>query len=160
MSRTDTTLAAHPAPDAHAPQRHVWVYGTLRQGGSNDIAGQTPAPMALVGHARMQGWLFDLGRYPGLVWPDCAAPAPAWGLPVWVSGEVWAISLALERRLDEIESLYPEQHDEYFKRQRQVRLANGRVLSCIVYEINPAYVRQASLIASGDWIAHAAAKRP
>jgi gamma-glutamylcyclotransferase (GGCT)/AIG2-like uncharacterized protein YtfP len=157
MSRSASlsqNLSAEETTDVGAA-RHVWVYGTLRRGGSNDIERQVPPPLALVGAARMQGWLFDLGRYPGLLWPGAAVPEPAWGPPVWVTGEVWAIGPALEQRLDEIEALYPEQTDEYFKRQRSVRLHGGAVLDCIVYEINPAYVSGLPLVPGGDWIAHA-----
>jgi gamma-glutamylcyclotransferase (GGCT)/AIG2-like uncharacterized protein YtfP len=64
---------------------------------------------------------------------------------------VYEISAALETKLDAIESEYPAQADEYFKRDITVQV-NGSALACIVYEINPAYVADKSVIASGDWV--------
>ena len=67
-----------------------------------------------------------------------------------VVGEVYEIEPALERKLDEIEMLYPEQTDEYFKREIPV-LVGSCVLDCLIYEINPAYVKERPLILGGDW---------
>lgn len=50
-----------------------------------------------------------------------------------VTGEVYVITPALERKLDEIEELYPQQTDEYFKRTVVVQI-DERAISCIVYE--------------------------
>ena len=46
--------------------RHVFVYGTLRRGGDNDITRLHPVPV-WVGAATIKGVLYDLGRYPGVV---------------------------------------------------------------------------------------------
>ena len=48
------------------PTRHVFVYGTLRRGEQRDINLLTPAPRWL-GSASVEGVLYDLGEYPGLV---------------------------------------------------------------------------------------------
>lgn len=74
----------------------VFVYGTLKRGGSNHalLAGQTlagPARLA-AGHA-----LYSLGEYPGLV----ADPASR----DRVTGEIWAVDAAALARLDELEGL-------------------------------------------------------
>ncbi|MBC8010614.1 MAG: gamma-glutamylcyclotransferase [Burkholderiales bacterium] len=80
-----------------APRPHlVFVYGTLKRGGSNHalLAGQTyvgPARLA-PGHA-----LYSLGEYPGLV----ADPAS----PDRVTGEIWAVDTAGLAALDELEGL-------------------------------------------------------
>ena len=66
-------------------------------------------------------------------------------------GRLDAIQPALERKLDEIEMIYPQQRDEYFKRDIKVTVG-GQKLDCIVYEINPAYVQDKPVIASGDWV--------
>lgn len=72
----------------------VFVYGTLKRGGSNHhfMAGQ-----AFVGAASTASGftLFDLGGYPGLV------PAP--GRAEGVSGEVWLVDDACLARLDQLE---------------------------------------------------------
>jgi gamma-glutamylcyclotransferase (GGCT)/AIG2-like uncharacterized protein YtfP len=120
-------------------QRHVFVYGTLRRGDDNDITLLEPAPRFL-GQAQIAGRMFHLGRYPGVLLGGEAA----------VQGEVYAISAELERTLDEIEELYPQQTNEYFKRELGV-LVGGMSVNCIVYEINPIYAHGMPLIASGDW---------
>lgn len=120
--------------------RFVFVYGTLRRGDDNDINRLSPAPV-FVGNAVVRGQLFHLGRYPGMLL----------GGDKDVVGEVYAITPALERTLDEIEELYPQQTDEYFKRDISVRV-EGQTLPCIVYEINPRYTAGKPMIQSGDWV--------
>lgn len=120
--------------------RHVFVYGTLRRGEANDINRLQPTPR-FVGAARIQGEMFHLGRYPGVVL----------GSPGWVVGEVYAITPALEQQLDVIEEVYPQQTDEYVKREVPVPV-DGKVLMCLVYEINPHYTKGRPRIATGDWV--------
>lgn len=126
-------------PAAMAP-RCVFVYGTLRRGGINDINRLRPAPR-FVGAAQIQGVLYHLGNYPGMTL----------GGNDWVQGEVYAIEPALEDVLDEIEDLGANPTDEYFKRETVVRV-QGRACACLVYEINPRYVTTATPIAHGDWM--------
>ena len=121
-------------------QRHVFVYGTLRRGDDNDITRLSPAPQ-FVGEARITGLMYHLGAYPGVTLQSGGT----------VVGEVYAIEPALEQQLDEIEQIYPQQADEYFKRDIPVQVG-GRTVSCLVYEINPAYVANRPVIASGDWV--------
>ncbi len=123
-------------------KRLVFVYGTLRRGGSNDINLRQPTPVYL-GRASITGMLFDLGPYPGLA---LGASRDA----VAVVGEVYAISPALEDNLDVLEGLLPEPSGEYAK--RLVQTMDG--VACIVYEINPLRVQACPAIQSGDWIAH------
>lgn len=127
------------------PVTHVFAYGTLRRGQANDITRLLPPP-AWLGVAEVAGTLYDLGAYPGVVLGGASR----------VRGEVYAISAELERRLDEIECLYPEQTDEYFKRVLAVpvSVAGGgvSVTDCICYEYNPRHLRGAPVIASGDWL--------
>ena len=130
-------------PPAHPTMRHVFVYGTLRRGGDNDITRLMPVPR-FVGPAMVSGHMYDLGTYPGVILAEEGAATD-------VVGEVYAIEPELERVLDEIEELYPQQRDEYFKRHISVQ-AGGLGLTCIVYEINPTYVTGKPLIASGDWL--------
>lgn len=120
--------------------RHAFVYGTLRRGDDNDINRLRPPP-EFVGEARIKGRMFHLGRYPGVLLGGARE----------VVGEVYAISAELERVLDEIEELYPQQTNEYFKRELSVEVA-GRHIWCIVYEINPEVVEGKPEIASGDWV--------
>ncbi|MDP4074561.1 gamma-glutamylcyclotransferase [Acidovorax sp. A1169] len=130
-------------PDAShlpGPLRCVFVYGTLRKGGSNDITRLLPAPR-FVGMARLAGTLYHLGAYPGLLL----------GGAVDVVGEVYAIEPALEQRLDGIEEIHGRPDDEYFKRELTLPVA-GLLVDCLVYEINPDRVTAAARIEGGDWM--------
>ncbi len=127
-------------PQASTMPRHAFVYGTLRRGDDNDITRLTPAPR-WVGEARIAGTMYHFGRYPGVVLGGTAQ----------VLGEVYEICAQLERVLDEIEELYPQQTNEYFKRDISVQVGQ-RMVDCIVYEINPALVAGKPVIASGDWV--------
>lgn len=120
--------------------RHVFVYGTLRRGEANDINRLQPAPR-FVGVARIPGEMFHLGRYPGVIL----------GGPGWVQGEVYAITSALEQQLDVIEEVYPQQADEYFKREVPVTVGT-QVIDCLLYEINPRYTQGRPRIVGGDWV--------
>jgi len=121
-------------------ERHVFVYGTLRRGQTNDINRLLPAPR-YVGQAVVSGVLCHLGAYPGVL----LGPGGA------VTGEVYAIAPALERVLDEIEGILPRRSNEYFRRELRVTVG-GRQLDCLVYEINPACVEGKPVIAGGDWV--------
>jgi gamma-glutamylcyclotransferase (GGCT)/AIG2-like uncharacterized protein YtfP len=120
--------------------RHVFVYGTLRRGGINDINRLHPAPL-FVGATQVRGRLYHLGSYPGMML----------GGDEWVQGEVYAIDPALEPILDEIEDLGSHPTDEYVKRQIQVDM-EGRTLQCLVYEINPRYAIPRLRVPGGDWL--------
>jgi gamma-glutamylcyclotransferase (GGCT)/AIG2-like uncharacterized protein YtfP len=121
-------------------ERLFFVYGTLRRGDDNDITRLQPAPR-WVGAASIKGVMYHLGGYPGV----------ALGGDTDVVGEVYAVGTALEAQLDAIESEYPAQADEYFKRDIAVWV-DGQKLACHVYEINPSYVVGKPVIASGDWV--------
>jgi gamma-glutamylcyclotransferase (GGCT)/AIG2-like uncharacterized protein YtfP len=125
-----------------APARHVFVYGTLRRGGRNDINRLAPAP-EYVGMGEVQGVLYHFDWYPGLTVGGEEA--------VTVVGEVYRISPELEAILDRIEQIVPGADSEYFKREIDIAV-NGSTMSCLVYEINPARVRGRQAIGHGDWI--------
>lgn len=141
------------------PVRHVFVYGTLRQGEARDINRLLPAPR-WVGTARVSGVLYHLGAYPGIVL----------GAQGWIQGEVYAISAELERQLDEIEEVWPQQSGEYAKREVMVQVdgancrnpaaqsnAAGEIVGqvrCILYEIAPDRIIGMPVILGGDWVRH------
>ena len=122
-----------------APVRHVFVYGTLRAGGSNDIARFSPAPQRIADGV-IAGTLYDLGAYPGAVL----------GGEGRVQGEIYRITPALEAQLDVLEEVRSDDCGEYIKREVDVRVA-GAALCCLVYEIHPDRIAGRSAIASGDW---------
>jgi gamma-glutamylcyclotransferase (GGCT)/AIG2-like uncharacterized protein YtfP len=126
---------------------HVFVYGTLRRHGRNDIARYRPAPV-FVAEASIAGTLYDLGAYPGVVLGGAGR----------VKGEVYRIEPAVEAALDLLEEVAQDDSGEYIK--REVRVALGaQWLDCLVYEIHPTRIAGHPVIAGGDWIAHAADKR-
>lgn len=127
-------------PQPPAEPRHVFVYGTLRRGGVNDIHRYAPPPR-FVGTARIEGVMHHLGAYPGVRLQPGA----------WVEGEVYAIAPPVEALLDVLEMVAPEPTGEYFKRELPVDV-DGRRLSCIVYEISPGHSAGKPVIPSGDWM--------
>ena len=144
-----------------SPERHVFVYGTLRRGEQRDINLLHPAPR-WVGSGSIRGALYDLGTYPGVVL-DAGAVKGTGGA---VRGEVYAITPALELVLDEIEEVWPQQTGEYTKREVAVPLDNPHadlpghetcspfVITCLVYDIDAARSKGRVLIAGGDWVEH------
>jgi len=133
------------APAVRTPE-HVFVYGTLRRGGRNDIARFRPDPIH-VADAAIAGTLYDLGAYPGLVLNGRGR----------VLGEIYRIEPEVEAALDVLEEVADDDSGEYIKRRVTVD-AGTRQFECLVYEIHPARIGGQAVIGSGDWIAHAAAK--
>lgn len=124
------------------PARHVFVYGTLRRGGRNDINRLRPAP-EYVGMGEVRGVLYHIDWYPGLTLGGEEA--------VTVVGEVYRITPELEAVLDAIEQIVPGGDSEYFKREVDISV-DGQPLPCLLYEINPSRVRDRQVIGHGDWI--------
>ena len=127
----------------------LFVYGTLRRGGSNDIARIAPAA-SWVGTARIRGRLFDVnGRWPALVLDDAAG---------WVSGELYQVPEAAWPALDALEDPVRPDHPAgaYFKVAAPVDYA-GSLRMATVYTANPAVTPLRTWIASGDWMAYVAA---
>ena len=124
-----------------APARHVFVYGTLRAGGSNDIARFRP-PARFVGHGEIAGTLYDLGAYPGATLGGSGR----------LRGEVYRIELALEAQLDVLEEVMPGDEGEYRKRELPVQVGARRI-DCLIYEIHPRRIEGRPVIESGDWFA-------
>jgi gamma-glutamylcyclotransferase (GGCT)/AIG2-like uncharacterized protein YtfP len=122
--------------------RHVFVYGTLRRGGRNDINRLQPAPR-YVGMGEVKGRLYHFDWYPGLTLGGDEA--------VTVVGEVYEVTAQLESVLDAIEGIVDGDDSEYFKRELEIEV-QGRPLRCFVYEINPHRVQGRQPIGHGDWI--------
>jgi gamma-glutamylcyclotransferase (GGCT)/AIG2-like uncharacterized protein YtfP len=120
--------------------RHVFVYGTLRKGQERDINRLQPAPV-FIGDAQINGTLYDLGSYPGA----------RLGGENWVQGEVYQITPELERQLDEIEEVWPQESGEYGRREVLVQWT-GKALTCLVYEVVQARTVGRSVIQSGNWL--------
>jgi gamma-glutamylcyclotransferase (GGCT)/AIG2-like uncharacterized protein YtfP len=128
-------------PDSVGPIRQVFVYGTLRRGGHNDIARFSPAPRH-VADAYIAGTLYDLGSYPGAVL----------GGQGRLIGEIYAITPQLEAQLDLLEEVKADGSGEYIKREVMVSVGAKR-FACLVYEIHADRIAGRPVIASGDWLA-------
>ena len=126
--------------------RHVFVYGTLRRGGRNDIARFRPEPF-FVANAAIAGALYDLGAYPGVVL----------GGKRRVMGEIYRIEPEVEAALDVLEEVADDDAGEYIRRHVTLE-AGAQQFECLVYEIHPSRIAGRAVIRSGDWIAHAAAR--
>lgn len=128
------------------PPHSVFVYGTLRRSGSNDIHRFGPPAPCFRGAGCIAGTLHDLGAYPGVV---LGGPGRVWG-------EVYEIAPAVERALDALEEVQDDDEGEYRRRHVSVVMEGGGSVDCLVYEIHPRRARGRPVIASGDWIAHLA----
>lgn len=112
----------------------VFVYGTLRRGGSNHFR-MEKAEFVTMG--TVKGRLYRIDWYPGLVL-DALADG--------IVGEIYQMSPAVLEELDRFEGA------EYRRLQTQVRLADGPTVSAWIWEwIGP--VDESKRISSGDWFA-------
>ena len=111
---------------------NLFVYGTLRSGFQNKFARLLAERGTLLGRARIQGKMYHLDSYPGLVLssePD-----------EWVTGEVYRLDDAAGTLavLDDYEGCGP--HDElpyeFVRAIAKVRLVTGRHLAAWVYVYN------------------------
>lgn len=130
-----------PDPE-HSSARRVFVYGTLRAGGSNDIRRFRPLPQ-WVGRGAVAGTLYDLGAYPGVTL----------GGDGRVVGEVYTVCAAVEAALDHLEEVRHDDNGEYRRRMVRVTVEGVGDVECLVYEIHPERVREAAVIHGGDWMA-------
>ena len=130
-------------------KRYVFVYGTLRRGEQRDINLLLPTPL-FIGYGKTPGVLYDLGAYPGV----------RLGGHQWVHGEVYQISPEVERQLDEIEEVWPQQTGEYIRQQVCVAFTGSLIApapgqTSLVYEIAERHTAGRCVIASGDWLTRA-----
>ena len=130
----------------------LFVYGTLRRGGSNDIARIAP-DARFVTAARVRGRLYDVsGRWPSLVLDATAG---------WVTGEIYAVPPHAWPALDALEDpVTPQRPDgAYFKVTTQVETVGAAATAAVevtLYIANPATTPLTRQIATGDWMAYAA----
>jgi gamma-glutamylcyclotransferase (GGCT)/AIG2-like uncharacterized protein YtfP len=123
----------------------VFVYGTLRRGGSRAIEAIMPGA-EFISFARLRGELYDLGAHPGLLLD------PAGDV---VHGEIYRVTPAMLAQLDGIEGT---RLGYYLREEVEVADAASVGQRCWVYVCNPARYRCDRRIDSGDWIAYAATR--
>ena len=120
----------------------VFVYGTLRRGGSRSMSISFP-DSKFVSDAKVSGSLYDLGSYPGLVLNESKS---------LVIGEVYEVD---DETLNELDDFEASSH--YLRKQVEVSLGNATESSW-VYEPNLEFYSPHRLIESGDWIEYAKTK--
>jgi len=118
----------------------VFVYGTLRSGGSNHFRMEGAR---LVGAARVRGRLYRIDWYPGLV---CDLEGG------WISGELFAVDAALLAALDAFEGLaVGESSGSEYRRIQVVADSGNGVVTAWAWEwMGP--VEEARRLPGGDWI--------
>jgi gamma-glutamylcyclotransferase (GGCT)/AIG2-like uncharacterized protein YtfP len=119
----------------------VFVYGTLRRGGSNAFRMDGAE---FVGLGRVEGKLHVISWYPGFV--------PGEGLG-WVVGEVFRVGPEQMRELDEFEGLSAGEIEgsEYRRVKVPVFLDSEETQDAWAYEWKGP-VNESKRIASGDWL--------
>lgn len=115
---------------------HLFVYGTLREGGGHAMHAVLASAADRVGTARARGLLVDLGWYPGLVETQDDR---------WVEGEVWML-----REPDVLLRLDAYEGDEYERRIQAVHLVTGVSKAWTYLYRGP--VPRGRVIESGDWL--------
>ncbi len=120
----------------------VFIYGSLRVGSAGSISSRFPRSK-FVAKAQVNGNLYDLGAYPGLILNESNAI---------VTGEIYEVDNDLLSELDEFEAT-----SNYVRKQVEICFGAQRT-QCWTYEPNPDFYRLEKLITSGDWIEYARAK--
>ena len=130
-------------PESAESKELVFVYGTLRRGGSNAFRMKGAE---FVGKGRVEGRLFLISWYPGLV------PGPDRG---WVSGDIFKVGPDHMRALDEFEGLAAGEIEgsEYRRVKVPVFLEGlpGEAPRAWIYEWKGP-VDESRRIPSGDWL--------
>jgi len=136
--------------------QHVFVYGTLRTGESNDIHRAAErngiADPVLVGSGRIHGRLYDFGAYPGVVLDADASS---------VHGDVYRIEDTLVPVLDEIEEVVPGISGLFRSEHMHVTVGldgPAETIECLVYPVSDAAVQGLPRIDHGDWVKHRRAR--
>ena len=135
-----------------AADRLVFVYGTLRRGGSNDLARWHPDADFVAG-ATLAGTLYDLGAYPGAVFSGPSGHGLAASSAFPITGEIYRITVEIERALDILEAVEAGGGGEYVKRFVDAEVGTT-TMRCLAYEIHPSRIEERPVIVGGDWIAH------
>jgi gamma-glutamylcyclotransferase (GGCT)/AIG2-like uncharacterized protein YtfP len=130
-------------------RERIFLYGTLRQGGTRDVLRFYGAEF--IGSARVRGVLHDFGDYPGLRLSEGGG---------WVIGELFDVTPETLALLDDWEGIDPAAPDDgEYRRVRLIAERDGAAQECWGYEAAPEKVAGRPVIASGDWIAHDAARK-
>lgn len=111
--------------------QYIFLYGTLLPSHAPAQIAPTVSRLRSVGRGQSQGWLYDLGRYPGAVFRKEGPP---------IHGEVFELPDDPEalRQLDAYEEFDPQLPDssEFVRQDWPVMMEDGRKITCWVYVYN------------------------
>jgi gamma-glutamylcyclotransferase (GGCT)/AIG2-like uncharacterized protein YtfP len=96
-----------------------------------------------IADARVNGYLYDLGAFPGLLLSQAASS---------VIGEVYEVD---DETLDQLDRF--EASTNYLRKQVDISLGDGRMM-CWTYTPTAEFCSTGTLITSGDWLEHARIK--
>ncbi len=119
----------------------VFIYGTLRRGGSNDFR---MAGAEFITRGTITGRMYRIDWYPGLVLDEAGGE---------IHGEVYAVGPELLSALDVFEGLSAGemQGSEYRRTQTTVIQKNSYVLTAWVWEWL-GVTEESQRISAGDWL--------
>jgi len=124
----------------------LFVYGTLLSGAGHAMGARLRRQARPLGEASMQGRLYRVDSYPGLVETEDARER--------VHGELYDLNnpRAALQWLDAYEGIVPGHHDqnEYRRIERPVRVASGEDVTAWVY-LYRKDVRRLQPIPDGRW---------
>lgn len=123
-------------------EHRVFVYGTLRSGNARSMSFRFPNSK-FVAEAKVNGSLYDLGDFPGLLLDESNS---------LVLGEVYEVNDEILHELDEFEA-----SSHYLRKQAEVSFGTHKA-KCWIYEPDPKSYLLLKLIPSGDWIEYARKK--
>ena len=121
----------------------VFVYGSLRRGSARPMSIRFPNAK-FIADAKVNGSLYDLGPYPGLLLNESNSS---------VIGEVYEVDDEILNELDDFEA-----SSRYSRKQVEISLDNNRAMSWIYVPDNLELHSARTLIESGNWIEYAHAK--
>jgi gamma-glutamylcyclotransferase (GGCT)/AIG2-like uncharacterized protein YtfP len=130
----------------------LFVYGTLRAFVSSKPADRLRRHARFIGRARVEGRLYDLGHYPGLVQPRRAGE--------WVTGELYRLLNPRRtlRALDRYESGASPVSARFVRERAIARFASGARRRVWLYRFRgPVHAERR--IAGGDYERHRAEDR-
>ncbi len=127
----------------HPPLQLVFVYGTLRRGGSNHFR---MVGAEFIAAATVAGRMYRIDWYPGLVLDDKGAE---------IHGEVYAVEPELLAVLDVFEGLSAGEirGSEYHRIHATVMRRDSQPVTAWVWEWI-GITDEASRISDGDWLKH------
>lgn len=126
----------------------VFVYGSLRRGNVGAMSIRFP-DSEFIGNAQVNGSLYDLGAYPGLLLDESSS---------LINGEVYEVDDETLHELDQFEL-----SSDYLRKQVEIYIDTEQKtcsITCWTYvpEYDAEFYSNRKLITSGDWVEYVLTK--